>query len=272
MSGLRTAQLRSLLAFADRTLQVHDFLQVPSLLEDLSGVVGSDAATLTHLDLRTQREVVVSWPPGRLDRRLLAVYPAVARGHPLRRPVAVTGRTQPAAVRVSDLMSRRQWRATPFQAAVLPDVDDQMSLRLGGAAPVLHAVTLARRRSSFTDTQRDLLTASARHLAAAVSRARRADRKALQISPTPCWVGADEAPGLAPEASLSPAADRLSARERQVLALVADGLTDAQVARRLGLRPATVSKHLSRIYARLSVANRTAAVQAVTADAAGGRS
>ena len=52
----------------------------------------------------------------------------------------------------------------------------------------------------------------------------------------------------------------LSGREQQVLRLVAEGLTDAQVARRLGLSPRTVSKHLERTYARLGVPNRAAAV------------
>lgn len=44
-----------------------------------------------------------------------------------------------------------------------------------------------------------------------------------------------------------------------MLGLVADGLTDAQVATRLGLSPRTVAKHLQRIYGRLGVANRAAA-------------
>ena len=53
----------------------------------------------------------------------------------------------------------------------------------------------------------------------------------------------------------------LSPRELEVLHLVAEGATDAQVARRLGLQSSTVSKHLSRIYARLGLPNRAAAVR-----------
>jgi DNA-binding NarL/FixJ family response regulator len=69
-------------------------------------------------------------------------------------------------------------------------------------------------------------------------------------------VPAATAPGLRP-----PAARRtqLSTREHQVLELVARGLTDAQIAQRLALRPATVSKHLHRMYRRLGVANRAEA-------------
>lgn len=65
------------------------------------------------------------------------------------------------------------------------------------------------------------------------------------------------APGLD---STTTAASGLTSREREVLTLVAQGLGDAQIARRLGVAPATMSKHLHRIYRRHGVANRAAAV------------
>ncbi|HEX5506799.1 MAG TPA: AAA family ATPase [Thermomicrobiales bacterium] len=52
----------------------------------------------------------------------------------------------------------------------------------------------------------------------------------------------------------------LTAREAEVLRLVARGLTDAQVAARLFLSPRTVGTHLTHIYAKLGVENRAAAV------------
>ncbi|HET8629348.1 MAG TPA: AAA family ATPase [Thermomicrobiales bacterium] len=51
----------------------------------------------------------------------------------------------------------------------------------------------------------------------------------------------------------------LSAREAEVLRLVAQGLTDVQVAGRLFLSPHTVGTHLRSIYNKLGVDNRTAA-------------
>jgi DNA-binding CsgD family transcriptional regulator len=54
-------------------------------------------------------------------------------------------------------------------------------------------------------------------------------------------------------------ADRLTSRQREVLAGVAAGLTDGQIADRLGVAPATVGKHLESIYERLGVHTRTAA-------------
>ena len=54
---------------------------------------------------------------------------------------------------------------------------------------------------------------------------------------------------------------RLTARESEVLGLVAEGYLDQEVAARLGLRPRTVSSYLTSIYAKLEVRTRTAAVR-----------
>jgi DNA-binding CsgD family transcriptional regulator len=52
---------------------------------------------------------------------------------------------------------------------------------------------------------------------------------------------------------------RLTAREREILDLVAEGRTNAQIAERLWLSPGTVRKHLDNVYAKLGVHTRTAA-------------
>ncbi|MFB6889178.1 response regulator [Kitasatospora sp. NPDC056327] len=59
----------------------------------------------------------------------------------------------------------------------------------------------------------------------------------------------------------------LTARERDVLALVAAGLSNGQIARRIGVVEGTVKAHVSSVLARLGVANRAAA--AVLAHEAG---
>lgn len=52
----------------------------------------------------------------------------------------------------------------------------------------------------------------------------------------------------------------LTRRESEILCWVADGKTNPEVGTILGISPRTVQKHLERIYARLGVENRTAAV------------
>lgn len=54
--------------------------------------------------------------------------------------------------------------------------------------------------------------------------------------------------------------EQLSARETEVLALVARGLTNAEIGRRLFLSEATVKTHLLRASGKLGVSGRTAAV------------
>jgi DNA-binding NarL/FixJ family response regulator len=53
----------------------------------------------------------------------------------------------------------------------------------------------------------------------------------------------------------------LSEREIEVLRLVAEALTDAQVAERLSLSPRTVGQHLRSIYNKLGVNSRAAATR-----------
>jgi DNA-binding NarL/FixJ family response regulator len=56
---------------------------------------------------------------------------------------------------------------------------------------------------------------------------------------------------------------RLTVRELEVISAAADGLTARQIARRLSVRERTVTTHLSRIYTKLGVSNRIAALAAV---------
>ena len=53
----------------------------------------------------------------------------------------------------------------------------------------------------------------------------------------------------------------LTDREADVLRLVADGLTNKQIAARLHLSPRTVGVHLEHCFGKLEVGTRSAAVQ-----------
>jgi DNA-binding NarL/FixJ family response regulator len=56
-----------------------------------------------------------------------------------------------------------------------------------------------------------------------------------------------------------PPAEQLSDREKQVLRLVAAGLANKQVARRLGIAESTVKVHTGNIFRRIGVTDRTSA-------------
>ncbi|HET9493936.1 MAG TPA: tetratricopeptide repeat protein [Chloroflexia bacterium] len=67
------------------------------------------------------------------------------------------------------------------------------------------------------------------------------------------------AAALAPEIDVDPS--ELTVRETDVLTLLAEGLTDAQIADRLVLSSRTVQAHLRSIYSKLGVTTRTAAAR-----------
>ncbi|MCA1218006.1 response regulator [Streptomyces sp. 8L] len=58
----------------------------------------------------------------------------------------------------------------------------------------------------------------------------------------------------------APAAEPLSAREREVLELVAKGTSNREIAKELFISEATVKTHLAHLYAKLGVKDRAAAV------------
>jgi DNA-binding NarL/FixJ family response regulator len=57
---------------------------------------------------------------------------------------------------------------------------------------------------------------------------------------------------------------KLTLREREVLVVAAEGLTAREIASRLGVRERTVTTHLARIYGKLGVGTRLAAIRLAT--------
>lgn len=62
------------------------------------------------------------------------------------------------------------------------------------------------------------------------------------------------------DAAAPVASHPLTPREHEVVMLVAEGLTNAQIAERLWIAPGTVRRHLQNAFAKLGVHTRTAAV------------
>lgn len=58
-----------------------------------------------------------------------------------------------------------------------------------------------------------------------------------------------------------PQETRLSRRETEILKMIAEGLSDKEIAARLGIRRRTVSNHVSVILVKLNAANRAEAVR-----------
>jgi len=65
----------------------------------------------------------------------------------------------------------------------------------------------------------------------------------------------------APVSQTEPLVEALTVREHDVLALVADGLPNREIAGALGISEHTVKFHLASIFGKLAVSTRTEAVQ-----------
>lgn len=75
------------------------------------------------------------------------------------------------------------------------------------------------------------------------------------------FIGRD-VPAPAPAPLVRP--PELSPREFEVACLVAEGLTNAEVGKRLFISPATVGRHLSNVYERLGIHSRAALTRYIT--------
>jgi DNA-binding NarL/FixJ family response regulator len=80
------------------------------------------------------------------------------------------------------------------------------------------------------------------------------------LGPPSEWVG-EIARGLERRAEVE---TRLTEREREVLTVAAEGLTAREIGERLGVRERTVTTHLGRIYSKLGVGTRVAAIRVAT--------
>jgi DNA-binding CsgD family transcriptional regulator len=135
----------------------------------------------------------------------------------------------------SDFYSVRQWHSTAVYTELVRPAGLEHDLLLCLPAGHLRTLRLVFHRGpgpDFSERDRALLRLLRPHLYQAYLDAERRRR------PPP----------------------QLTARQRELLRLVAAGHTNRQVARRLGISEGTVGTHLENIYARLEVSSRTAAV------------
>ena len=88
-----------------------------------------------------------------------------------------------------------------------------------------------------------------------------ASRNHILLEAEPAWARwLDEVRAFLPRQGHADAFAALTARERDLLELIAQGLDNAQIAARLGLSEKTVRNHITSIFAKLEVENRSQAI------------
>jgi DNA-binding CsgD family transcriptional regulator len=164
---------------------------------------------------------------------LLEALAATCDSYPLR-DVDHSASTEP--LRITDVLSRARFRRSPFYSAVMRPLGFEHEVKLWLPAPPGHARFFELERGpgpDFAERDRSFLSLLRRHLARLRSR----------------WEDRPPIPSL-------------TERELDVLALVAQGLTNRQISRQLFISPGTVRTHLEHIYDKLGVRSRAGAVGA----------
>ncbi|HTT13019.1 MAG TPA: helix-turn-helix transcriptional regulator [Burkholderiaceae bacterium] len=215
-------------------------------VSNLPGLVASELTTLSVCDLDSGHRAVVSDRPGAISRREIEVFDHYFYEHPLVRehgqnPRAVTRR-------IDDLVPAREFERTPlfndYYRAIR--IDHAMAVPIHVDRRLLVSFVFNRSEHGFSDRDRACLELIRPHLGHLYRLTRALD-----------------------DARTAPAPDRttpdlpLTAREREVLHWLAGGKTDRDIGEILGISPRTVHKHLQRIYEKLGVETRTAAVMRV---------
>jgi DNA-binding CsgD family transcriptional regulator len=213
---------------------------------NLPGLVASELTTLSVCDLDSGHRSVVSDRPGAISPRQIEVFDHYFYEHPLVRdhghnPHAVTRR-------IDDLVPAGEFERTPlfndYYRAIR--IDHAMAVPIHVDRNLLVSFVFNRSEHGFSDRDCACLEVIRPHLGH-LYRLTRALEGARKV-PTPERATCDLP---------------LTTREREVLHWLAGGKTDRDIGEILGISPRTVHKHLQRIYEKLGVETRTAAVMRV---------
>jgi len=247
-----TSTVRAALATVEAADAAATLTELPGLvMPALVSLFGADSALWTELEVTAAAgpAAAADWRPRRVigyPEPLLTEESSLAlERHALDFPL--TCHTRPGGdgrpIRRSDLQTRRSFRASGMYADVARAIGVNESLATALTPGHLHVcVSLNRADPDFPAAAVDVLTRLRPLLTRRVALLATAETAA-----TPETI---------------PKGAGLTARQHEVLDLVAAGLTDAAIGRRLGCRQRTVDKHLEHIYRRLGVSCRTAAVAA----------
>jgi DNA-binding CsgD family transcriptional regulator len=180
--------------------------------------------------------------------------------HPSVQHILKANGGEATALKTSDFVSQRRWRGSGLYADFYrPLADVRYQLTIGqriGDWLVFFAVS--RRHRDFSEQERDLLTMLRPHFIQAYRNA----QARSELSRLRAEAGrAAEAERVGGEAAVFALMARfgLSRREAQVLHEVAQGRTNDDIARALGISLSTVKTRLENVFRRLGVATRTAA-------------
>ncbi|MBL7494815.1 response regulator transcription factor [Frankia sp. CNm7] len=209
----------------------------------------ADVAGVIEMDIPRRVGMVVNmapgpatWPQGSL------LHDDLIRDHPFSTYVFANG--VPPLMKVTDLVSPPEWRRTASHAFMRETLGAQHHLNVpftGG--PLSLGISIMRSDGDFGEQEMALAHRLAPLLESVAGHVRQLAR----------WNGEPSSPLRALRAEVA-AELTITPREAVVLAAIAEGLTASAIARRLAISERTVGKHQERLYRKLGVTDRLAAV------------
>ena len=218
---------------------------LPHALELLDRHVGADTLTVSDMRLQpgadAQADVTIRGADP-MSPWEMQLWPGLMATHPYL-PTLVSGPME--ASRVTDVVDFASFeRSDLYQLLLQPRGSRyQAALLLTRSPESMLLLSLWRERRDFTDAEMTALEAFRSVLAAAVTFARAIE--AAQEAAGLLVGGAGSVPG------------SLTERQRQVAGLVEAGLSNDQIARRLGITTRTVRKHVEDLFDRTGSRSRT---------------
>jgi DNA-binding CsgD family transcriptional regulator len=251
MVALRERQYERIVDLAVTILRSHQTSSPwPSVMDELAEALHCNAGIFADARHGPSglRATVEAWTPAPLaDLPLDTLLQQYVTQHPMSRHYLTTG--DRSALVMGDLLHERDWRRTDVynSTRTLAGFTRHIAVALPAPRGSLRALLFGRPGRDFGDADRALLQRVQPLLTAADANVRELRRRRATRTAAPAIVA------LAEDA----AADlRLTPRELNTLNLLAESLTAAAIARRLGISIGTVHKHLAGLYRKLGTRDR----------------
>jgi DNA-binding CsgD family transcriptional regulator len=237
MDRLAGGDYRRILAFLDVALGTGGREPFPApVLEALQRLIPCDAVSYGDHAGRGLRSGVGVWPEMPVPRTVSVASIRLRDQDPFLPTDRIVGR----AVRLSDLIGARELHRLEFYDEVVAPlgIEYSMQLWLVDGDRVVGGFGFDASRRDFSERERAMVDVLGPYLV-------KLHRRSAASRPL-----GEETRAMA----------MLTAREREVLRLVAAGLTNPEIAATLFIATGTVHKHLDNIYGRFGVGSRAAAV------------
>jgi DNA-binding CsgD family transcriptional regulator len=240
-SELSSSALRAALTLVQEVQEAPNLDAYRRRVLGLRHLIPCDAIGYNEVDLESGKTFALLEPSEAAFAGGLEAFARLAHQHPVIRYHAETGDPSPRAI--SDFLSQEELHSLELYQLVYKPMgaEDQLSFILPGPPGIIVGVAMNRSTRGFSPLERELIDLVRPHLSQAILDAHMRD-------------------------SFDPAATKrlrelgLTERQSEVMRLLAEGLSAAELAERLSISTHTARHHITNIYARLGVSSRGAAV------------